>query len=97
MIVAVKSNCDGCHDFIYGDLSVLANVQVVVVSATPGEEEWITARQTILVAPEFMDELDIRSAPYYVFIDPSNSRVLGEGALFSSEQVASEIASLLAP
>ena len=95
LIVAVKPNCDGCRDFVHGDLRDLANVQVIVVSATPGDQEWNTTRQPIVVAPEFMDELEIRSAPWYVLIDPASSRVLGEGTLFNPAQVASEIASLL--
>jgi hypothetical protein len=95
LIVAVKPNCDGCHDFIHGDLHELVNVHVIVVCATRGDQEWDSALQTVVVAPEFMAELDLRSAPYYVLIDPASSRVLGEGALFSSAQVASEIASFL--
>jgi hypothetical protein len=96
LIVAVKPNCDGCHDFIHGDLRDLAKVHVIVVSATRGDQEWNTSRQTIVVAPEFMDELEIRSAPWYVLIDSASSRVLGEGTLFSPAQVANEIASFLA-
>ncbi len=95
LIVAVKQHCDGCHDFIYGDLHELDHVHVVVVSATPGDQEWSAARRAIVVAPEFMQELDLRSAPYYVLIDPVRSRVLSEGALFSPAQVASEIASFV--
>jgi len=95
LIVAVKPHCDGCQSFIDGDLHDLANVRVVVVSATLGDEDWKGARQTVVVAPEFMDALDIRSAPYYVVIDSMNSKVLREGALFSPEQVAAEIASFL--
>lgn len=95
LIVAVKPNCDGCHEFIHGDLHELGSVRVIVISAAPGGDEWRDARQSILVAPEFMDDLDIRSAPYYVLIDPSKSKVIGEGALFSPAQVASEVASLL--
>ena len=95
LIVAVKPHCDGCNDFIHGGLHELANVRVIVVSATSGDEEWQNARQRVLVAPEFMDELAIRSAPYYVLIDPAVSKAIGEGVLFSPAQVASEIAPFL--
>ncbi|HEV3186800.1 MAG TPA: hypothetical protein VGZ04_02015, partial [Acidimicrobiales bacterium] len=80
---------------IHGDLHELSSVAVIVVSATSGHDEWRGARQTIVVAPEFMDELGVRSAPYYVLIDSSKSKVIGEGALFSPAQVASEIVPLL--
>jgi hypothetical protein len=95
LIVAVKPHCDGCQGFIDGDLDELANVHVVIVSATPSEGEWDRTRQPVVVAPEFMVELDIRSAPYYVVIDAATSKVLGEGTLFSPEQVALEIKPLL--
>jgi hypothetical protein len=70
-------------------------VNVVVVSATRGDEEWDNARRTIVVAPDLFDELDIRSAPFYVLIDPTSSRVIYEGVIFGPAQVASEIASFL--
>ncbi|MHB8379417.1 MAG: hypothetical protein ACYDB2_05800 [Acidimicrobiales bacterium] len=95
LVVAVKPHCEGCQGFIHGDLSALANVPVIVVSATTGDAEWRSARQTVIVAPEFMEALEIRSAPYYVLIDAAKSKVIGEGTLFSPEQVASEITELL--
>jgi len=95
LIVAVKPRCAGCRDFIYGDLHDLANVLVVVVSATSGDKEWHRARQSVLLAPGFMKELGIRSAPWYVLIDPATSSVLGEGTPFSPAQVAGEVASFL--
>ena len=95
LIVAIKPNCDGCRDFVHGDLHDLADVNVVVVSATRGDAEWDNARRTIVVAPDLFDELDIRSAPFYVLIDPTSSRVIYEGVIFGPAQVASEIASFL--
>jgi hypothetical protein len=97
LIVTVKPSCDGCHEFLHGDLHELGGVDIVVISATSGDDEWRDLRRAILVAPEFMDDLGIRSAPYYVLIDPSTSKVIGEGALFSPAQVAIEIAPLLNP
>lgn len=95
LVVAIKPNCDGCRDFVHGDLHELAGVNVVVTSATRGDAEWDNARRTIVVAPAFLDELDIRSAPFYVLIDPTSSRVIYEGVIFGPAQVASEIASFL--
>lgn len=97
LVVAVKPHCDGCHDFVFGDLRELEGVEVVVVSATSGDAEWSDAVQPILVAPELMNELGVRSAPFYVLIDPSKSLIVSEGTLFSPAQVASEIAHFLTP
>jgi hypothetical protein len=96
LVVAVKPNCDGCHDFVFGELSELQGVDVVVLSAsTSDNDEWDGAVQQVLVSPKAMQDLEIRSAPFYVLIDPQHSRVLTEGTLFSPAQVASEIASFL--
>lgn len=92
LIVAVKPHCDGCDGFIRGDLRALESTHVVLVSAS-GAREWDDAPRPVVVAPEFMKELDIRSAPYYVLIDPAVSKVIAEGTLFSPAQVALEIAS----
>jgi hypothetical protein len=92
LIVAIKPDCDGCRDFIHSDLHELTNVEVVVVSATRGGDEWESARQRVLVAPDFMNELDVLSPPSYALIDPKASRVICEGVLFGPAQVASEIA-----
>jgi hypothetical protein len=98
LIAAVKPHCDGCHDFIFGDLHELAALDVVVVSASASDDgEWEGARQPVLVSPEALADLDVRSAPHYVLVDPTATRVVAEGVLFSPAQVASEIASFLAP
>jgi hypothetical protein len=92
----VKPHCDGCHDFIFSDLSELGAVDVVLVSASASDDdEWVDALHPVLVAPEVMSELDIRAAPHYVLVDPRVSRVVAEGVPFSPAQVASEIASFL--
>jgi len=90
LIASVKPSCDGCWQFVHGDLHELAHVEVVVVSATDGEGEWSSAARDILVAPALLNELDIRSAPYYVLIDPATLTVVTEGALLSPSQVAQE-------
>jgi len=96
LIAAVKPHCDGCHQFVFGDLRELDGVDVVVLSASASDDgEWDGATQSILVAPEAMKDLEIRAAPYYVLVNPRTARVVAEGALFSPAQVASEIASFL--
>lgn len=91
LVAAIKPNCDGCSEFVHGNLNELDHVNVVLVSATSGEVDWDTVRREILVAPDVLNDLGIRSAPYYVLLDPSRSLVVTEGALMSPAQVASEI------
>jgi hypothetical protein len=91
LVASIKPNCDGCREFVHGDLHELDHVKVVITSVTNGDGEWATARREILVAPALLDELDIRSAPYYVLIDPTSQLVVAEGALLSPSQVANEI------
>jgi len=96
LVAAVKPHCDGCHDFIFGDLSEFAEVDVVIVSASASDDgEWDDVAQPILVSSEAMEELNIRAAPHYVLVDPRISRVVAEGVIFSPTQVANEIASFL--
>jgi hypothetical protein len=94
LIVAVKPDCDGCRDFIDGELTELDDVDVVIVSAT-ADDEWRNAHQDVIVSPETLTQLDIRSTPFYVLIDASRQRVATEGVVFSPGQVAAEIASFL--
>jgi hypothetical protein len=95
LVVAVKPQCDGCRDFIDGDLDELDDVDVVIVSGTP-DDEWHGARQRVVVSPETLIELEIRSAPFYVLIDATRERVVSEGIVFAPAQVADEISPFLA-
>ena len=94
LVVAVKPQCDGCRDFIEGDLDDLDNVDVVIVCAV-FDDEWRGARQHVVVSPETLSELDIRSAPFYVLIDATRQRVVSEGIVFAPAQVADEISPFL--
>lgn len=94
LVIAVKPDCDGCREFIHGDLDELSGVDVVIVSAT-SSSEWADATNEVLVSSAFMKMLDIRSAPSYVLIDPTTQRVVTEGVVFGPSQVAAEIASAL--
>lgn len=98
LIVAVKTSCDGCRLFVESQLDELAQFQIIVVSATADENgEWVNARQSIMVAPGVLEELEIRWPPFYVLIDPRTRRVLTEGVVFAPEQVADEIQRYLRP
>jgi len=92
LIVAVKSNCDGCADFVNSPLDELHGVMVLVLSASDDDEgEWANAVQPVLVAPETLRELEVRWPPFYVLVDPATSRVVTEGVVFGPSQVAMEI------
>jgi len=96
LVVAIKSNCDGCREFINSNLDNL-HVPVLVISANDDvSSEWVGALAPVLVSPEALAVLDIRWPPFYVLLDPASGRVLTEGVLFGSAQVADEIASHLA-
>lgn len=96
LVVAVKPHCDGCHAFIHGDVSALKGVDVLLVSALSSDDgEWDAAARDVVIAPQLLEELEIRSAPHYVVIDPATSRVVAEGVPFAPGQVASEIATFL--
>lgn len=91
LVVAIKSNCDGCRVFINSDLVEL-RIPVLVISASEEESsERIDAVQPVFVSPDAFRHLDIRSPPFYVLIDPVAGRVLTEGVLFGPSQVVAEI------
>jgi hypothetical protein len=91
LVVAIKSHCDGCQEFINADLGDLG-VPVLVISADDGiSSEWHETRQPVFVSPEAFRLLDVRWPPFYVLIDPVARRVLSEGVLFGVQQVAKEI------
>ena len=91
LVVAVKSHCDGCQEFINADVSDLG-VPVLVISADDGiSSEWHETRQPIFVSPDAFHLLDVRWPPFYVLIDPVAGRVRSEGVLFGVQQVAKEI------
>jgi hypothetical protein len=97
LLVAVKTMCDGCRDFVQSDLHELRDVSVVIVSATGDEGgEWDNAPHQVIIAPEVLTELDVRWPPFYVLIDPVRSAVVTEGVVFGPSQVAKEIATHLA-
>jgi hypothetical protein len=96
LVVAVKTSCDGCRDFVHSDLEELSDVTVLIVSATNDlTGEWDGAVQQVIVAPEALTALDVRWPPFYVLVSPDEQRVLVEGVVFGPAQVAAEIAAYL--
>ena len=96
LVVAVKPDCDGCTDFVAGDIGDLSHLDVVVVSSHTNDQ-WRAQHRAVLVAPALLEQLQISSAPFYVLIDALRGRVVGEGSVFSPAQVAQEIAPFFAP
>jgi len=96
LVLVVKPNCDGCRDALASDLQPLDGVAIVAVSPTAGAPgEWDSARVEVVVAPEFLEALDVRFPPVYLLVDAARGRVLTEGVLFDAVQVASEVAPYL--
>jgi hypothetical protein len=96
LLVVIKANCDGCHDFLFSDLGEFAEIDVVFMSATDDtDNEWIDAPRPVLIAPDALLALDVKWPPFYVLVDPIAGLVRTEGVLFGPSQVAAEIASFL--
>jgi hypothetical protein len=93
LVVAIKSNCDGCREFLDADLGQFS-VPVLVVSAE-ASNEYHGARQPVFVSPDALRLLEVKWPPFYVLIDPIARKVLTEGVLFGVDQVSAEIASFL--
>ncbi|HUZ42504.1 MAG TPA: hypothetical protein VMU68_14060 [Acidimicrobiales bacterium] len=95
LVVAIKSNCDGCRAFLDADLDDL-RVPVLIISAEEDDMgEWRDARRPVFISPDGFRLLDVRCPPLYVLVDPIARRALTEGVLFGPAQVASEIAAYL--
>ncbi len=95
LVVAIKSHCDGCLEFINADVDQLGAPVIVVSADEDDASEWRDARQPVLVSSDALRALDVKWPPLYVLIDPVAGTVLTEGVLFGVEQVASEIAPFL--
>jgi hypothetical protein len=96
LLIIIKSNCDGCHDFLFSDLREFAAIDVLFVSAMDDTNgEWSDAPRPVLIAPEALVALDVKWPPYYVLVDAVAGVVRTEGVLFGPSQVAAEIAPFL--
>jgi hypothetical protein len=96
LVVVIKSNCDGCREFLYANLEAFRDLDVVFVSATDDAlGEWAEAPRRVLVAPALLASLEVTWPPFYVLIEPATRLVVCEGVVFAPAQVATEIASFL--
>ncbi len=98
LLIVIKSNCDGCREFLHAELDEFAGLEIVFVSGTEDtDHEWNDSRRPVLIAPDVLAALDVRWPPMYVLIDPVANAVRVEGVLFGPSQVAAEIAPFLTP
>jgi hypothetical protein len=98
LVVAIKPECDGCRDFVESALNEFRDLDVVLVASRDEmNDEWRHARHEIIVAPDFLVELDVRWPPFYVLLDATTRRVLVEGVVFGPAQVAEEIRPYVTP
>jgi hypothetical protein len=96
LVVAIKTRCDGCRDFVNSTLDEFEGIDLVIVSATGDDDgEWSKSRHPILVAPALLERLDVRWPPFYVVIDAATCEVVSEGVVFGPQQVADEIRTFL--
>lgn len=96
LLIVIKTNCDGCRDFLFSDLASFADIDVLFISATDDtHDEWVDAPRPVLVAPDVLLALEVRWPPFYVLVDPIAGLVRTEGVLFGPSQVAMEIASFM--
>ncbi len=96
LVVAVKANCGGCQSVFASPVDAFGDVATMIVAARPSNEPfWRTSSHRVLVSESLLEELEIRWPPCYVLIDPSQEKVLCEGAVFAPEQVREEIAPYL--
>ena len=96
VVVAIKTECNGCREVVNAHVDEVAGLAMVVVSASDAvDEAWVADRASILVAPRLLEQLEVRWPPFYVVIDPTSSTVVTEGVVFGLEQVAREVASYL--
>jgi hypothetical protein len=94
LLIAIKANCDGCRAFLNASLDEFNRLDVVFV-ASLDDEEWSGYSRPVLISPDTLQHLDVRSPPFYVLIDPATLVVLSEGVVFGPSQVATEIARFL--
>lgn len=88
LVVAVKAHCDGCASMLHGDLSALAGRRVWLLASTVLDEP---PGRPYLVSPQGLAALELYSAPQYVLLGGDPLHVVGEGFVFSPDQVAAEL------
>lgn len=92
VVVAIKTNCDGCRSFYSGSLDALQAWPTLLIARDDDEvQQFANARHPVYVASELWEALDVRWPPLYVLLGAQPGRILCEGVAFSPEQVAREL------
>lgn len=86
LVVVVKENCQGCSEFVADE--EIIDVPLLVVTAS----QLASRTYGVLWAPEFIEALDARYAPVYLWLAGDPLEVVTEGTVFSAEQVLAELA-----
>jgi hypothetical protein len=89
--VSVKPSCHGCEDFLR-EVGSTDPLRLLIVSGVP-TGEW-SRGAAVRFDPELLGDLGASGAPYYVVVSPER-QIVGEGAVFSREQVLNEVTSLV--
>lgn len=97
LLVAVKTDCDGCRPFYGATPAALEGLDIVVVTRDdPAHRDFSGGAREVFGAPGLLDELEVRWPPFYVLVAPDPPRVVVEGVAFAPEQVVAEMASRFA-
>jgi len=97
LLVAVKTDCDGCRPFYGATSAALEGLDVVVVTRDdPAHRDFAGSARPVYGAPGLLDELEVRWPPFFVLVAPDPPRVVVEGVAFAPEQVVAEMASRFA-
>lgn len=96
LIVAIKEDCLGCRSVVESPRNVFGRVATLLVASRPSSEPWwMTTAHPLVVSEPLLEQLDVRSPPFYVLIDARRGWVLTEGVVFGPEQVREEIAAFV--
>lgn len=76
VVVAVKSNCDGCRSYV--DRPQFSGWSVVPLAL----DNEIAHAGNVLVSSALVAALEIRSAPFFVAVDGTPLEIVNEGVPF---------------
>lgn len=96
LVVAIKEDCLGCRSVFESGIDAFGEVDTLLVAARPSLEPWWTTTQhPVIISPQLLRDLEVRSPPFYVLVDPDRELVVTEGVVFGPEQVRDELAPYL--
>jgi hypothetical protein len=106
LLAFLTTGCTTCHDFwdafAKGSVRVPGDARLVVVTKGPAAESPASVRRLappsvpVVMSSDAWDAYDVPVAPFFVLVDGTSERVVGEGAAANWGQVTSMIAQALA-